>query len=177
MKKFALILCSLIFFSGCNSSVEPPGVTAMKVVDKVDVKKYMGKWFEISSIPMREQEGCFATTATYTLRDDGEVDVFNECHDGKIDGPIKTAKGRAWVVDANSNAKLKVSFFWPFAGDYWVIELEPEYKYAVVGHPSRNYAWILSRTPQMDEKQYQEILSRMKSQGYDLNRLKRAIHK
>ena len=89
--------------------------------------------------------------ATYTRRDDGRIGVVNECRDGSFDGEWRRAEGVAWVTDEEkSRAKLKVQFFWPFRGDYWIIELDPEYRYAAVGHPSRNYLWILARTPTLD---------------------------
>jgi len=84
--------------------------------------------------------------ATYTLRDDGNISVLNECYDETFDGKIRSAKGKAWVVDKETNARLKVSFFWPFAGDYWIVDLAKNYEYAAIGHPTRKYLWILSRT-------------------------------
>ncbi|NNE16906.1 MAG: lipocalin family protein, partial [Myxococcales bacterium] len=78
------------------------------------------------------------------------------------------AEGRARVVDTDTNAKLEVSFFRPFWGDYWIIDLAPDYEYAVVGHPSRDYLWILSRTLTLDEQTYAEILTRLEAKGYPL---------
>ncbi|MBE0617622.1 MAG: lipocalin family protein, partial [Proteobacteria bacterium] len=122
----------------------------------------------------RFQEGCFASKATYRLRDDGRVDVLNECREGGAEGEPRRAKGIAKVVEPETNAKLKVSFFRPFYGDYWIIDLGPEYEYAVVGHPSREYLWILSRTPEMDESVYQAITARLRVLGYDTDRLLRS---
>ena len=105
----------------------------------------------------------------YLLRDDGTVGVLNSCR--KSDGTITSNKGTAKVVDPATNAKLKVTFFWPFSGDYWILDLAPDYSYAVVGEPSRKYLWILSRTPQMDEATYREITERIRFLGYDPARL------
>jgi apolipoprotein D and lipocalin family protein len=143
----------------------------LQTVPHVDLNRYMGKWYEIASFPQWFQRNCVATHATYMLREDGDVDVLNQCRDKTPDGKLRKAKGKAWVVDAKSNAKLKVRFFWPFSGDYWIIDLDPEYRYAVVGHPKRNYLWILSRSPHMDPDIYQGILDRLKLQHYDLARL------
>lgn len=115
------------------------------------------------------------STATYTIRDDGDIDVVNRCRLNSLDGKEKVAKGRARVVDKATNAKLKVSFFRPFWGDYWIIDLGQNYEYAVVGHPGRDYLWILSRTPTMDAKVYSDILGRLKTQGYDVQRLNRTL--
>ena len=95
----------------------------LPVVPYVDLKRYTGTWYEIARYPHRFQEGCVGSKATYTLRDDGKISVLNECYDKTFTGKIRSAKGKAWVVDKKTNAKLKVSFFWPFSGDYWIIDL------------------------------------------------------
>jgi apolipoprotein D and lipocalin family protein len=100
---------------------------------------------------------------------------MNQCRDKTLDGKLRNAKGKAGVADRNSNAKLKVSFCWPFAGDYWIIDLGSNYEYAVVGHPKRNYLWILSRTPRMDPTVYEKILERLKQQRYDLTPLRKTL--
>jgi apolipoprotein D and lipocalin family protein len=131
----------------------------LEVVPHVELKKYLGKWYEIAHLPARFQEGCTDTTATYTLSEDGSISVLNEC---RRRGKVKQAKGKAIVVDKNSGAKLKVTFFWPFYGDYWIINLGQAYDYAVVGTPNRKYLWILSRTPQMDDKLFSQLVCTVK---------------
>jgi apolipoprotein D and lipocalin family protein len=144
----------------------------LNVVNEVDLDRYVGRWYEIASFPQRFQRGCVATTANYTLRDDGRIRIENECRDGSFDGDLRRVEGVAWVTDPNeTRAKLKVQFFWPFRGDYWVIELDPDYRYAVVGHPSRDYLWILARTPTIDPADYETLLALIEAQGYDLGRL------
>lgn len=138
----------------------------LQTVQKVDLKRYLGQWYEIARYPNRFQKGCLESSASYSLRDDGDIEVLNRCKDSG-DGKQRQAKGHAWVVDNASNAKLKVSFFWPFRGDYWIIELGREYEYAVIGTPNRKYFWILSRTRTMDEPLYTAILQRAKQQGFD----------
>ncbi len=140
------------------------------VVPHVDLKKYLGKWYEIAHLPAKFQEGCSETTATYTLTKEGTVSVLNEC---KKDGKTKRAKGKAKVVDKATGAKLKVTFFWPFYGNYWIIKLGNNYEYAVVGTPDRKYLWILSRTPQMDGRLFSEIIDFAQSKGFDMGRLMR----
>jgi len=144
----------------------------LRTVERVDLERYAGTWNEIATIPAGFQKGCVAVTATYSLRPDGKVDVVNRCRKETLDGPERTARGTAWSVDP-SNAKLVVQFFWPFRGDYWVIDLGPDYQYAVVGHPGRDYLWILSRTRSLDEATYRGILERIAAQGYDLSRIVR----
>lgn len=164
-----LLPLSLLTLFACAAGIKqsPP----LQVVPRVDLNRYLGTWYEIARFPHRFQEGCVASKANYTLLDDGKIGVLNQCYKAGLNGEISSAKGKAWVVDKETNAKLKVSFFWPFAGDYWIIDLGENYEYAVVGHPSRTYLWILSRTPEMDEALYDRLLEKLQKQGYDTNRL------
>jgi apolipoprotein D and lipocalin family protein len=140
---------------------------SLETVNFVDLNRYVGQWYEIARYHHKFQKDCVGSKATYTLRDDGKIAVVNECYDKTFSGKLRTAKGKAWVVDKNTNARLKVSFFWPFAGDYWIIDLGENYEYAVIGHPTRKYLWILSRTPVMAEEVFQAILNRLEKQGYN----------
>ena len=147
----------------------------LETVPYVDLTSYAGKWFEIASFPQRFQKGCHCTTAEYTLSDKDYVIVENRCNRDSINGKESYIKGKAFV-DANSgNAKLKVRFFWPFKGKYWIIELADDYSYAVVGHPNRKYLWILSRTSTMQDSLYQQILSKIKAKGFDISKLRKTI--
>ena len=169
-----LFLYTIIFMSLLLSSCKTMDRNNMKpleTVNFVDINRYIGEWYEIARYEHRFQKGCVGSKATYSLRDDGKITVVNECFEKSFSDNIRSAKGKAWVVDKQSNAKLKVSFFWPFSGDYWVIDLGENYEYAVVGHPGRKYLWILSRTPEMDENVYNEILARLENQDYDTTKL------
>ncbi len=143
----------------------------LTVVQSVDLDRYLGTWYEIASYPAWFQRNCTAVSAEYSLRDDGLIKVVNSCRKGALDGKLKQAKGRAKVVDAETNAKLKVSFFGPFWGDYWIIDLDPDYQWVVVGEPKRKYLWILSRTRTMEQGVYQGIVERLPQKGYDPARL------
>lgn len=152
----------------CGSSNYAP----LDVVEKVDVNRYMGKWFEISHLPNSFQKGCNCTTAEYSIIDEETIRVINSCRKDSTSGELDKANGKAFVVDGTNNAKLRVQFFWPFRGDYWVIDLDNEnYQYAVVGTPSRKYLWILSRTPKMDDKIYNMLVERCKTKGFDVTKL------
>ncbi len=142
-------------------------------MEHVDIVRYMGTWYEIAKLPQRFEKGLVGVTATYTLLPNGKVEVLNRGYEKDFNGKVKSAKGTAKVVDARTNAKLRVSFFWPFAGDYWILELGGNYEYAVVGDESRRYLWILSRTPQMDEATFQELLRRVQSKGFDISKLEK----
>lgn len=142
----------------------------VQTVSSVDLGRYAGTWYEIARYPNRFQKQCTGNvTATYEIRDDGNVTVVNSCK--TEDGETDTANGKAKIVDSRTNARLKVSFFGPFYGDYWIINLGPNYEYAVVGTPDRNYLWILSRTPQMDDALYDVLLQRIAAQGFDTARI------
>jgi apolipoprotein D and lipocalin family protein len=147
---------------------------SLEVVPHVELEKYLGKSYEIAHLPAKFQEGCDETTATYTLLKDGSISVLNQ---STKNGKVKQAKGKAKVVDKNSNAKLKVTFFWPFYGDYWIIKLGNNYDYSVVGTPNRKYLWILSRTPQMDDKLYSQLVEYVKSKGFEVNKLIKTLQK
>lgn len=144
----------------------------LETVPNVDLKKYTGKWFEIASFPQYFQKGCNCTTAEYTLSDKGFVIVENRCSKDSINGKQSYIKGKAFVDENSGNAKLKVQFFWPFKGKYWIIDLADDYSYAVVGHPNRKYLWILSRTPTMNDTVYQQIISKIKEKGFDISKIK-----
>lgn len=147
----------------------------LETVPFVDLKKYTGKWFEIASYPQRFQKGCHCTTAQYTLSDKGYVIVENRCNRDSANGKPSYIKGKAFVEKNSGNAKLKVQFFWPFRGKYWIIDLADDYSYAVVSHPNRKYLWILSRTPAMDENTYRQILERLKQKSFDLSILRKTV--
>ncbi len=166
----ALFGLALVVFGCAGTAVSESPLT---VVDTVNVNRYLGKWYEIASYPAWFQKGCTGTTAEYSLLPDGKIQVVNRCHKDSLTGPLKESKGKAEVVDTATNAKLKVWFFWPFKGNYWIIDLSPDYQWAVVGEPSRKYLWILSRSPSMNEAVYQGILKRLPPKEYDPDKLRR----
>jgi apolipoprotein D and lipocalin family protein len=148
----------------------------LETVPNVDLARYAGKWYEIASFPQRFQKGCHCTTAEYGLTDKGYVTVVNRCRKDSVNGKETGITGKAFVDEGTGNAKLKVQFFWPFKGKYWIIDLADDYSYAVVSHPNRKYLWILSRTPKMDESTYNQILTRLKQKGLDITKLKKTVH-
>jgi apolipoprotein D and lipocalin family protein len=166
---FKSVLLSIALFM-ITSATMPE---TLQTVPSVDLQKYAGKWYEIASFPQRFQKGCNCTTAEYTLSKKGYVIVENRCNKDSINGKQSYIKGKAFVVENSGNAKLKVQFFWPFRGKYWIIDLADDYNYAVVGHPNRQYLWILSRTPKMDDSTYQQIISRIKEKGFDISKIKK----
>jgi apolipoprotein D and lipocalin family protein len=171
--KVALLLAFSLLTACSASTTQRLRLPPLETVPRVDLPRYLGTWFEIASFPQSFQKGCNGTTATYSLRSDGDIDVRNRCRLGSLDGEEKSALGRAQVVDRQTNAKLRVAFFRPFWGDYWIVDLAPDYSYAVVGHPGRDYLWILSRSPSLPEDVYAAIISRLRAHGYETERLVR----
>ena len=146
---------------------------SLEVVAQVDLQRYLGKWYEVAHLPFRFENDCTDITATYSLSKDGKISLLNEC---LKNGKLKQAKGKAKVVDKSTGAKLKVTFFWPFSADYWIIDLGKNYDYAVVGTPNRKYLWILNRTPQMDDALFAQLVESAKSKGFDVNKLIKTPH-
>ena len=148
----------------------------LPTVPSVDLARYMGRWFEIARYPAWFQRKCAKNTeAKYALQPNGTVTVENRCT--TTGGRVKVAQGTARVADPISRAKLKVKFnlFMP-AGDYWIVDLDPDYAWAVVGEPKRRYVWILARHPDLDEPAFQAICERLREYGYDPRRLIRTLH-
>ena len=147
-----------------------PAASSVTPVAAVEIDRFLGEWYEIARIPAWFQNRCVKdTTARYQLRSDGKITVINRCITRK--GQIQQAQGLARVIDPLTKAKLKVSFVsllgWrPFWGDYWVIGLEPQYRWLVVGDPSRQYGWILSRSPVMDPAQLEAAFQILERNGY-----------
>ncbi len=165
---FGLVSCSSV-----PVQEDPP----LQVVAHLDKIKYLGKWYEIARYPHSFEENCYAVTADYKLEEDGSIQVINRCRLGGLDGKLKEAVGKAYVVDSKTNAKLEVTFFWPFYGDYWVIDLDDNYQYAVVSEPKRQYLWILSRNPKMNTSLYEQLTAKLKKNGFDLSLLTKTPQK
>ncbi len=166
MKFLALAALSLAF-AAC-ATTNPPSTA-----NRVDLKQYSGEWHEIARFPTWFQRDCArAVTATYTPREDGTIKVDNECV--AKNGETKQSVGTARVVPESGNSKLKVSFFWPFEGDYWILALDEQaYDWALVGSPSRDYLWVLSRDPTMPDAVYERVVAEAVARGFDVTKLER----
>lgn len=143
-----------------NRNVPQPAKT-------VDIDRYLGRWYELYRYDAPFQKNCEAVSADYSRNADGSIRVFNICRKGSTDGPVKTATGRAKIVDAESGAKLKVSFFGPFYGDYWVLDHDHDYQWSIVGEPSGRYLWVLSREADPSDGRKAMLRRRVEELGYD----------
>jgi lipocalin len=136
-----------------------------------ELSKYLGTWYEIARFNHSFERGLQGVTATYSVRKDGLIEVLNQGYKNSLNGMHSTAVGKAKLSSQATPRNLKVSFFWIFYAPYNILELDPGYQYALIGSNSSNYLWILSRTPQMDEKTYDMLLKNAQSRGYDISKL------
>lgn len=150
--KYLASLISLLFLTSCSTAY-----LALDTVVEFDINKYMGKWYEIERIPNAFEKGLEENTAFYSLAEDGNVIVINEGRLIDDKTKIKQVKGKAWVPDSKEPGKLKVSFFWPFSGDYWILKVDKDYTYALVGGPTGEFLWILARERDIDREIIQEL--------------------
>lgn len=174
--RYVIAILAAAVLSACASQpvyrrAEPP----LAAVPAVDADRYLGRWYEIARYPNGFQKDCEAVTATYSRRDDGLIKVVNAC--GAVEGSrAREAVGRAKIVDAQSNAKLKVSFFGPFWGDYWIIDLKDDYSRAIVGEPSGRYLWVLARDPAITDDDRADIVAALDRLGYPAEPLRFTRH-
>jgi apolipoprotein D and lipocalin family protein len=171
LRSMGMIGAACLALAGCAWGTKP-AVPPVTVVPGVDLARYMGKWYEIARYPNRFQKGCVDSTAEYALAPDGKsVEVVNRCTEEGPGGKARSVRGKARVVDPATNAKLSVTFFWPFSGDYWILALGPDYEYAVVGTPDRKYLWFLARTPAVPGDLYELLVREAARQGFDPARI------
>ena len=172
LASLALALSALTL-SGCIGTPGPVGNAAVpEPARPVALDAYLGKWYEYARYEAPFQKGCEGVTAEYSLRDDAKIRVVNSCYEGSLDGEFKQSTGRAKIVGGSQGAKLKVSFFGPFFGDYWVLDHGPEgadglYDWSIVGEPSGRYLWMLTRVAQPDKDTRALLERRVKELGYD----------
>lgn len=168
----AAVLILALALAGCASG--PSGNASVPQPAKpVDLERYLGRWYELARYENRFERGCEGVTAQYSQRPDGMIGVLNTCRDGAPGGEAKVANGRAKVVEGSEGAKLKVSFFGPFFGDYWVLDRAEDYSWAIVGEPSGKYLWILSRDPTPGEAVIDRHIARAAALGYDTTMIRR----
>lgn len=171
------LLGSLLICFGSTQVMAQQGDQAVKTIAALDVPRYLGTWYEISKFPNWFQKKCASNTkAVYSTKPDGNLRVLNSCKTAA--GEISEVEGLARQIGSQDSPKLEVRFapewlsFLPLVwGDYWVIDLDPQYQLAAVSDPRREYLWVLSRTPQPDPKTYADLLQRLKQQQFDIQKL------
>ncbi|WP_282126842.1 lipocalin family protein [Marinifilum flexuosum] len=167
-KQLNILLVSLVLLCSCKGQ---ESVIDNSVVKDLNIDRYLGKWYEIARFDHSFERGLVGVTAEYSMREDGKIKVVNSGYKGSLDGEKSEAIGKAKIPNPNLPSKLKVSFFWIFYGDYFVLELDDDYQWAIVGSNTDKYLWILSRKPQMDDQLYLELLNKLQARGYDTSKL------
>jgi lipocalin len=175
MKRFCKLL-TIIFVVFSGSAAGQKGID-MKTVQNFSVEQFMGTWYEIARFPHSFERNLVGVTATYRLKENGNVEVVNQGYKNDLDGKVKRAKAFAKIPDTNEPGRLKVFFFWPFGADYLILDLDSNYQWALVGSSSPNFLWILSRTPQMDPEQYSAIVNKARGLGYNIDKLEMVTQK
>lgn len=170
VKYFSYFFLTIFLVSGC-SSIPNKATPELQVVSYVDIERYLGKWYEIALYPNWFEKGCFGSTAYYEKLESGQIKVTNQCRMHGPDGELNEAIGEAYIADRKTNAKSKVQFFWPFKGNYWIIDLDKDYQYAIVSEPNRQYLWILSRSPHMEPQILEILKAKISENGFDLSYL------
>jgi apolipoprotein D and lipocalin family protein len=165
----------IVMFGLAFSTV--PSFAETQTVDRVNLQRYLGTWYEVASIEQSFTRGCFCTRAQYGLNDDGSVSVLNTCNKESVTGNLTSARGYAYVTDTQSNAKLSVTFFWPFFGDYWIIGLDRQYRYSVVSNRDGTSLWILSRTPTLRPSLLREALAVAQKNGINTSLVRRTTQR
>lgn len=177
----ALTLAAALTIAGCVGKPGPVGNIAVPQPAKaVAIDQYLGRWYEYGRYEAPFQKGCEAVTADYSLRDGkssgAQITVVNSCRQGSVDGKAKQSTGRAKFVEDSNGAKLKVSFFGPFYGDYWVLDRGENYEWSIVGEPSGRYLWMLTRTAKPDAETQALLKRRVTELGYDWSLVRMTQH-
>ena len=167
MKSLALLV-TLALLSGCAASLPP-----LRTVERVDIERFMGRWYVIAAIPTFIETDAFNAVESYRLDADGTIDTTFSFRKGGFDGPLKTYNPRGFIVDVASNAVWGMQFIWPIKAEYLITHLSDDYSQTVIGRNKRDYVWIMARSPQIPEVDYQRILVELAAQGYDVTKLRK----
>jgi len=170
MSKLALcpLLFALIFMSGCATPLPP-----LKTVERVDLSRFMGAWYVIAAIPTFIETEAYNGIETYRLEPDGTIDTVFTFNQAGFDGPAKRHNPRGFVVDRVNNSTWGMQFVWPFKAEFLITHLNADYTQTVIGRNKRDYVWIMARTPEIPEADYQRLLIELTVQGYDLTKLRK----
>jgi apolipoprotein D and lipocalin family protein len=166
--KILLTLPCLLFLSGCASSLP-----TLKTVEMVDLQRFMGPWYVIACIPTFIETEAYNATETYRLKPDGTIDTVFTFNQGKFDGPARRYNPRGFIVDRVNNSTWGMRFVWPLKSEFLITYLAPDYSQTIIARNKRDYVWIMARTPQIPDADYQRLLTELTNQGYDLTKLRK----
>jgi apolipoprotein D and lipocalin family protein len=177
MRVFALIFSVLLLLQACASTTRKMNLPPLQTQPSVQLDQFMGRWFVIANIPYSAENGKVGSYVEYRARPDGRMDDLYFFRKKNFSAPIERWEGVAWVVDKQSNARWKAQFIWPLSFDYLILETAPDYSWALVGHPSRDLAWVFSRSAEIDPTLLAQLYAKLAAQGYNINALKRVPQK
>lgn len=163
------VLASLALLAGCQAASLP----LLKTVPKVDLARFMGDWYVIAHIPTWPERNAWNAIESYRLNDDGTVATTYTFREGSADGELKRMTATGYIMDTTSNAVWGMQFIWPVKADYRIAYLSEDYSVTVIAREKRDYVWVMARTPQIPEAQYEEIVKRIAAWGYDITKLRR----
>jgi apolipoprotein D and lipocalin family protein len=161
----SLLLCSLL--AGCQSIPDKP----IPTVAHVDLPRFMGDWYVIANIPTFIEDGAHNAVESYELLDKTTVKTTFKFNQDSFDGPIKVYHPTGYIVDTKSNAHWDMQFFWPFKSEYRIVYLDDNYQQTIIGRTKRDYLWIMSRSPDIDQEIYTNLIAQAKTLGYDINKI------
>lgn len=170
--KMMPLLSGLLLLTGC-ATARPP----LKTVEKVDIQRYMGPWYVIACIPTFIETEAYNAIEEYQLRADGTINTIFTFNKGGFDGPAKRYNPRGFIVDKVNNSTWGMRFVWPFKAEFLITHLSPDYSQTVIGRTKRDYVWIMARTPQIPEADYERLRAELEAQGYDLSKLRKVPHR
>jgi len=166
--KFLTVAIALLMMTGCAVSLPP-----LKTVDNVDIQRFMGRWYVIACIPTFIETEAYNGVETYALNPDGTIDTVFTFNKGSFDGPPKRYNPRGFILDTVNNSTWGMQFIWPIKAEYLITHLNQDYTQTVIGRNKRDYVWIMARTPQIPEGDYQRLVKELENQGYEISRLRR----
>ena len=176
--KISLFLTVVVYFFGYSSIQASDKINqgSMPVVDYVDLERFMGDWYIIATIPTFLEKDAFNPVETYKRDDDGTIATTFTFNKGSLDGPTKVYRPRGFVTDKETNAIWGMQFVWPIKADYRIVYLDDQYQQTIIGRNSRDYVWIMARTPSISEQDFTKLVDIVESLGYELDALQKATH-
>ena len=178
MKKLLLAVFISLGLTGCISNLilDNNKPKSMPVVDYVDLDRFMGDWYVIATIPTFLERDAYNPIETYQRDNDGSIATTFTFNKGSLSGPTKIYRPRGFIKDKRTNAIWGMQFVWPIKADYRIVYLDDNYQQTIIGRNSRDYVWVMARTPKISEKDYLNLVAKVYALGYDLDLLKKAIH-
>lgn len=169
MKNILLLIPLISLLSACGSQNLKP----IHTVEHVDLQRFMGEWYVVANIPTFIETDAYNAIETYAMNDDGSIATTFTFHDGSADGELKKYEPTGFIVDEQSNALWDMQFIWPFKAEYRVIYLDADYQATIIGRTKRDYLWLMSRQPEIDDSSYASLLAFIAEQGYDINKVQK----